>query len=145
MSFIFFDHKNVSSLDIPEAAAAHMIAKIDRDYPQYVSAIPCIYDVVSRHSYNGRDECIEYLSSFAVTETPVETVTVDVADEAKKDTPVDEPSSLEEPEQEPSIEVGGKDEPVASLEQDIKLAADPPKKKATRRRKIAVPVDTRAI
>lgn len=69
MPFIVFDRKDTKSFDIPAGARAEMIARIDRDYPPYVTSIPSIYDVVSRHCFNGVDECVKYLVGIGQPET----------------------------------------------------------------------------
>ena len=149
MPFIVFDHKDARSFDIPAEARAEMIARIDRDYPPYVTNIPSIYDTVSRQCFNGVDECTKYLSTIGRVDTPPEpsldtpaepSTEEHIIPPAKVPTsgPVETPAEPEETVAASSSTVATDISEPSEAQHIAEEVPEPPKKKTTRRKKVTV-------
>lgn len=109
MSFLLFEIRN-QPIELTEEAVKQVITRLDRDYPPYVKQLPCILDVHSRKTYQGPEECTEYLAQFQPPPPP-----------PPPPTPIAPKVIVEE---KPAVEDAKEDKPIE----------EEPKKKVVRRR-----------
>lgn len=77
MPFLLFEARNDNQLILPRKAVENLVSRFDHDFPEYVRALPAIYDIESRECHCGREDCEIFLSSFE--DAPVvETVPVEI-------------------------------------------------------------------